>query len=135
MARSRRGRRGGQRESGINVTPLGDVSLSLLLGFLVITPIITETLSATLPQEGAGVAAGAVKQDPIVVFTAERRVLLNGQEVARDELPDKLRELFPADADVECKVMFTGSGEVAYHEVMELFDVLRENGVDAIGIR
>ncbi|HIG52376.1 MAG TPA: protein TolR, partial [Candidatus Handelsmanbacteria bacterium] len=52
-------------ESEINVTPMGDVSLSLLLGFLVITPIIIETMPTTLPQ-GGGVASGQVKQDPVL---------------------------------------------------------------------
>ena len=38
-----------KQESSLNVTPMADVSLSLLLGFLVITPIILETLSTKLP--------------------------------------------------------------------------------------
>jgi len=63
---ARRHRRNASRiESKINVTPMGDVSLSLLLGFLVITPIILETVSATLPQ-GGGVASGQVKQETTI---------------------------------------------------------------------
>ena len=62
----RRSRAISRLESEINVTPMGDVSLSLLLGFLVITPIIIETMSTSLPQ-GGGVASGQVKQDPVLV--------------------------------------------------------------------
>ena len=76
----RRKRRASKIESSINVTPMGDVSLSLLLGFLVITPIIIQTLLATLPQ-GGGVASGQVKQDPVVVLTAEGKILINAEEV------------------------------------------------------
>ena len=133
MARHRRQSVG--PESGINITPLGDVSLSLLLGFLVITPIITETLSTTLPQAGSGVASGAVKQDPVVVLTAEGTILVNGKEVEEEALPAKLGELFPEGSDQERKVMFTGSGEVPYRDIIRLLDLLKVNGVQAIGIR
>jgi len=121
-------------ESEINVTPMGDVSLALLLGFLVITPIIIETMSATLPQ-GGGVAAGQVKQDPIVVLEAEGKILINGKEASREELPARLAELFPEGAQGERKVMFTGSPEAPYHEVISLLDLLKEHGVQTFGIR
>jgi biopolymer transport protein ExbD len=111
------------------------VSLSLLLGFLVITPIIIETMATTLPQQGSGVAAGAVRQDPVVVLTAEGQILLNGKEVTEQELPGQLNELLPPGMDSERKVMFTGAGDIAYRDVIHLLDVMRKNGVQAIGIR
>lgn len=121
-------------ESGINVTPMADVSLSLLLGFLVITPVIFETLSATLPQ-GAGAASGEVKQNPIVEFTAEGKILFDGDEITEEELPAKLDERFPRGKSGERKVMFTGAGEVPYEDVIYLLDLLRKHGVETIGIR
>ena len=134
MAR-RRKRSGARAESSINITPLGDVSLSLLLGFLVITPIIIETMGASLPQDGAGAASGAVRQDPIVVLTAEGQILVNGKEVGEQDLPAKINELLPEGMAGERKVMFTGAGEDAYRDVIHLLDVLRTNGVEAVGIR
>ena len=121
-------------ESKINVTPMGDVALSLLLGFLVITPIIIETMSTTLPQ-GGGVASGQVKQDPIVVLDAEGKILINGKEVIREDLPVRLAELFPEGSPGERKVMFTGSPDVPYDEVVALLDLLKEHGVQTFGIR
>ena len=112
---------------------MGDVSLSLLLGFLVITPIIIETMSTTLPQSG-GVASGQVKQDPVVVLNAEGELLVNGEEVEREKLAEKLAELFD-EGDQGRKVMFTGSPEVAYSEVIAVLDLLRENGIQTFGIR
>ena len=119
----------------INVTSLGDVSLSLLLGFLVITPVLIETLSANLPRSGSGPSSGRTKQDVIVALTAEEKVLVNGEEVAEEELSSKLMELFPEGADVERKVMFTGAGEVGYDRVIQVMDALREYGIETIGIR
>ena len=118
----------------MNATPLADVSLSLLLGFLVITPIILQTLATQLPQAG-GVASGQVRQDPRVVLTAEGKILINDKKVSEEELPSKLEALFPAEADVERRVVFTGSGEVPYRDVIGLLDLLKENGVEIIGIR
>ena len=130
----RRSRAVSQLESEINVTPMGDVSLSLLLGFLVITPIIIETMSTSLPQ-GGGVASGQVKQDPVLVLEAEGRILVNGAEVAREDLPGKLAEIFPAGTAGQRKVMFTGAPAVPYAEVIAVLDLLKEHGVEAFGIR
>lgn len=133
MARRRR-RSVSSLESSINVTPMGDVALSLLLGFLVITPIIIETMSTTLPQ-GGGMASGQVKQDPIIVLDAEGKILVNGKDVTREELPAQLAELFPEGTQGERKVMFTGSPEAPYEEVIALLDLLKEHGVQTFGIR
>jgi len=119
----------------INMTSLGDIGLSLLLGFLVITPIIIETLSANLPRSGSGPSSGRTKQDVIVALTAEEKILVNGEEVEEGDIPAKLEELFPPGADVERKVMFTGAGEVGYDLVIHLMDILKENGIKTIGIR
>ena len=135
MARRRSRRKGARADSAINITPLGDVSLSLLLGFLVITPIILETMGATLPQGGAAGAAGAARQDPVVVLTAEGKIFLDGKETSEQDLPGALRELLPAGMEGERKAMFTGAGEVPYRDVVHLLDVIRKSGVEAIGIR
>ena len=121
-------------ESSLNVTPLADVSLSLLLGFMVITPIIFQTLSATLPQ-GAGVASGKAKPDPLIEYTATRQILLNGKETTLEELPERLEEFFPAAGSQGRKIMFTGSGELPYADIVTLLDALRSFGIDKIGIR
>lgn len=121
-------------QSNINVTPMGDVSLCLLLGFLVITPILLESLSATLPQAG-GVSSAQANPDPIIVLTAEGKILIDGAEVTDAELPAKIAELFPAQAMVERKVMFQGAGEVPYQNVVAVLDRLKELGVETFGIR
>jgi len=134
MARKKRRRRVVSRPySSINITSLGDISLSLLLGFLVITPVVIETISSTLPRSGVGPSSGEVKQDVVVVLTAEGKVLVNGEEVGEEGLPSKLDELFPPGA--ERKVLFTGAAEVGYDRVVHIMDLLKENGVEKIGIR
>ncbi len=121
-------------ESSLNVTSLADVCLSLLLGFMVITPIVFQTLKATLPQ-GAGGGSGEVQPDPIVDYTAEKKIFLNGKEVTLEELKKKLDEFFPVGSGRKRKVMFSASGELLYDEVIVLLDELRGYGVESIGFR
>jgi biopolymer transport protein ExbD len=113
---------------------MGDVALCLLLGFLLVTPIIIETMPADLPQPG-GASAGQARQDPVVVYTADRKLLIDGTEVGADQLGEKIASLFPPGALVERKVLFTGAGEVPYDEIIGVLDRLREAGVETIGVR
>ena len=122
-------------ESSLNVTPLADVSLSLLLGFMVITPIIFQTLSATLPQQGSA-GSSQVKPDPIIEYLADRTIKLNGKQVSIEQLEERLQALLPAAAEGSVrKVMFTGAGELIYDDVILLLDQLRGFGVEKIGFR
>ena len=129
-----RGKYSTRSESSLNVTPLADVSLSLLLGFMVITPIIFQTLSASLPQ-GGGAGSSQVKPDPIVEYLADRTIKLNGKEVTLEQLEERLQELLPPAAEGKRKVMFTGAGELPYDDVIVFLDELRGFGVEKIGFR
>ena len=86
-----------------------------------------------MPQ-GAGAAAGQVNQDPLIELTAESKILFDGKEIGKEELVVKLNERFPQH-HLERKVMFTGSGEVLYEDVVALLDLLKGLGVANIGIR
>ena len=130
----RRRRAPSRLQSNINVTPMGDVSLCLLLGFLVITPILLDSLSATLPQAG-GVSSAQANPDPVIVLTAEGKIRIDGAEVTDRELPAKIAELFPSQGAAARKVMFQGSGEVPYQDVIAVLDRLKQLGVETFGIR
>ena len=80
-------------------------------------------------------ASGQVKQDPVVVLTAEGKILINAEEVAREDVPARLEELFPKESLAQRKVLFTGAPEVPYEDVIGLIDLLKANGVEAFGIR
>jgi biopolymer transport protein ExbD len=69
------------------------------------------------------------------VLNAEGKILINDEEVSEEDLPATLKELLPSGVGVERKVMFTGAGEVSYQDVVHLLDLLKENGVETIGIR
>ena len=121
--------------SEINVTPLADVVLSLLILFLIITPVILYSFTADLPVAGRGLASGQVEKDVIVAVTAESAILLDGEEVSEEELAVGISELFPPESTRERKVIFDGDEKARYDHVVHVMDILRKQGIEAIGIR
>jgi biopolymer transport protein ExbD len=121
--------------SDINITPLADVTLSLLILFLVITPIIHYSFSADLPVAGRGMASGQVEEDVIVSVTADDVIEVDGEVVTEEELGQRIDELFPPESGRERKIIFSGDEKAGYEKVVHVMDILRQHGIEAIGIR
>jgi biopolymer transport protein ExbD len=121
--------------SEINVTPLADVTLSLLILFLVITPVILYSFTADLPVAGRGMATGQVEKEVTVAVAEDGTIQLDGEDVSEQELSERIAELFPPDSPRERKVVFDGNEKAKYDIVVHVMDVLRRQGIEAIGIR
>ena len=121
--------------SEINVTPLADITLSLLILFLVITPIILYSFTADLPVSGRGMASGQVEKEVTVSVTGDNAILLDGEEVSEADLAAQIDELFPPGSTRERKVVFDGDVKAKYEYVVHVMDILRQHGIEAIGIR
>ena len=121
--------------SEINVTPLADITLSLLILFLVITPILLYSFTADLPVAGRGMASDQAEKEVTVSVTGENAILLDGEEVTEEELASRIAELFPPESKRERKVVFDGHAMAGYEYVVHVMDILREQGIEAIGIR
>jgi biopolymer transport protein TolR len=114
----------------MNVTPLVDVVLVLLIIFMVTTPLLTRGLDVELPRAGTG----DVKEAPAVtlVLTRDGRLLLDEREVTLSDLPARLRALGGPDGlDV---VYFRGDRGVAYGAVVEVMDAMKAAGVRQLGM-
>ena len=136
-SRARR-RRGGARLAStlaeINVVPLVDVMLVLLVIFMVTAPMMQQGLAVNLPQARR---ADAVTAEPIYVtvpvsFRNDRRVQLGDESMSVDVLQERLRQSLLSRADKN--VFLRTDGAVTMQEVMQVFDRLREAGVDKVGI-
>jgi biopolymer transport protein ExbD len=124
----------GGLSADINVTPFIDVIMVLLIFFLVITPIILFSFNAELPQAGAAASAWQPEEEFVLTLTDNHALQVNGVDVTEEEMVAKIGEFFK-DEKKERKVIFNGGKKASYEKVMQLLDLLKKNGIEAIGIR
>lgn len=114
----------------INVTPLIDVMLVLLILFMVMTPTATRSLDARIPDPRAD---GAAPAEPLVVTVEAEGFRLNGRPIAAaSDLEAELRDALSNRADRT--VFVRADGKVTYGRVVEGMDCARGAGAERIGI-
>src|SRR5262249_14464089 len=119
----------------MNVTPLVDVVLVLLIIFMVITPLLTKKFWIHTPkQEKQEVEQQQLAQEPepplVLRVAAERTVSINGATVSVDELADRLRRMFAARDDHV--LFFDAADAVPYGFAVEVMDQARAGGAVTI---
>jgi biopolymer transport protein ExbD len=121
--------------SDMNVVPLIDILLVLIIIFMVITPTVPKGLDTLVPQP----APPNAKEDPallaktiVVQVTAGGKVLINQDETTWDQLGPRLEDIFKQRAE---KVAFVkGDDSVDFAQVARAIDIMRANGVDKVGL-
>lgn len=116
--------------SEINVTPLVDVMLVLLIIFMVTTPLLQRGTDVELPQA----ATAEVKEEDrlTLTLTREARIFLNNEEVPRGALLARLKAVSAARKDR--LVYFRGDAAVPYGTVIEVMDALKGAGIETVGM-
>ena len=124
---------GGSLRSDINVTPLVDVVLVLLIIFMVITPVVQMGYLVRVPPKApANLPPSAVQDQIIFRLLPDNRIMINKEEVAEAAFPNRVRELLHGNTSK--MVFFSGSRDVDYETTMRFLDTARAAGAKNIGI-
>ena len=120
--------------SDINVTPMVDVMLVLLIIFMVVTPMLNNKVNVEIPTAAAAVVMeDANKEDSVVVaVTRDGKIFLGGDQVNSTDLGPKVSEKLENKTDK--RVYFRGDIRANYGKVMDAIDGIRSAGVSQLGM-
>ena len=119
--------------SDINITPLVDVVLVLLIIFMVATPILIKDLDLTVPEKAdVQVATPTTANQVVVSVTKEGQVQINREPIVESQFGEKIHDLLTARS--EKLVFFDVDDDANYGDAMHLMDVARGAGAKTLGI-
>jgi biopolymer transport protein TolR len=129
-----RRRRAGSTLSEINVVPLVDVMLVLLIIFMVTAPMIQRGVDVNLP---VAKQANTIEGERFFItvpasYAQDRRVYLGEEAIRVDVLSERVRQRFETSNDKQ--VYLRGDGAVLYRDIVDVFDRLKQAGVERVGI-
>ena len=128
---------GGGVRSDINVTPLVDVVLVLLIIFMVLTPLMEKEMAVRVPETADPEYLPETPPDEapkqvVLTLKANGQMLLNKDYVTFDELPGRLSR---AMRQIPNRLAFVGAeDDVSYEQLVAFIDLARSNGVATVGM-
>jgi biopolymer transport protein ExbD len=125
------GAKGGVK-SDINVTPLVDVMLVLLIIMMLVAPMLQQGVSVVLPTAQNTVDKPEQQGQTVLAISKDKQIYLNAKPVQEQELARKINELL--ENKTEKIVLIKADEEVEYSAVMAAMDQLRQAGIEDIGL-
>ena len=119
-------------KSDINVTPLVDVMLVLLIIMMIIAPLLQKGVDVRLPIAINSASKPETQDQTVLGIKADKTVGLNGVEVRREEMRTRL------DAILETKkeklILIKADEDAPYSAIMDAMDQLRASGIEDVGL-
>ena len=119
-------------KADINVTPLVDVMLVLLIIMMIVAPLLQQGVALTLPIAQNSSEKPETQEDTIVAITADGRFHVNGKAVPENELRVRVEEALEEKA--QRLLIIRADEDAAYSSVMQAMDELRAAGLEDIGL-
>ncbi len=127
----------GSYNADINVTPMVDVMLVLLIIFMVVTPFLQSGVSVALPREMRNPDAdpAIIKESSVVVaITQDSQIYIGKVKIDKTELKDKIETKMSDKAPDERIVYIRSDVNANYGNVVEIINLIRDAGIDQIGL-
>jgi biopolymer transport protein ExbD len=131
MAMDVGGAKGGPK-SDINVTPLVDVMLVLLIIMMLIAPMLQKGVPVTLPLADNTVDKPETQNQTVVAVDAKNKFYVDGIEVERSMMADRVKTKL--EDKTERIVLIKGDQDASYSSIMAAMDDLRKVGIEDIGL-
>src|SRR5947199_7127611 len=128
---------GGGLQSEINVTPMVDVMLVLLIIFMVVTPFLQQGITVAIPRDLRNPDEDqAINKESAVIISIpkDNEYYMGKKKVNVEDLKSSVEKAL-ANKKEEDKIVYIKSGvDVSYGEVVKVINAVREKGVDKIGL-
>ena len=119
-------------KSDINVTPLVDVMLVLLIIMMIVAPLLQQGVAVTLPVATNTSEKPETQEQTVLAITADKRLFVNAVQVAEQDLPRRMEQVL--EEKKEKIVIIKADVDVEYGAVMSAMDTLRASGIEDMGL-
>ncbi|HLM57803.1 MAG TPA: biopolymer transporter ExbD, partial [Pyrinomonadaceae bacterium] len=128
---------GGGLSSDINVTPMVDIMLVILIIFMVITPFLQQGVSVALPRDmrNPDEDPAIIKETSVVVaITEDGKLFIGKKPIDKEQLKAEIDQKMATKSDAERIVYIRSDVNANYGQVVETINLIRDSGIDQIGL-